>query len=272
MRWLISTDGTTHAQNTARFAATLIQPEHDEVVLLGVINRKTKVELTQALDEMEELLRGSVKERVLQEGSTVKVMEQVASKSPIDVAVYASRGRRGLTKILFGSVAAKLAQEMPCSVLVVRKIPQAVKKVLVASTLSQDHEAPVEFAARMASVSDASLTILHVMSQITLKYNSLENDLQLSSEQAIELGTREGKGFEHMLETAHTQGIDAQSMIRYGLVEDEIVEEVVAGEYDLLVLGAHWLAQEHRLMEFLVEDVTNIVLLDTRCPVLIVRK
>lgn len=272
MRWLISTDGTTHAQNTARFAASLLQTEHDEVVLLGVVNRKTKIELTRALDELEELLNGSIKERILQEGSIVKVIEQVASKKSFDIAVYASRGRRGLTKILFGSVAAKLAQEMPCSVLIVRNLPQSVKKVLVASTLSEGHEAPVELAARMASTSSASLTILHVMSQITLTLDSMEDDLQLSSEQAILQGTREGKGFEHMLKTAHTQSIDAQHLIRYGLVEDEIVKEVLEGDYDLLVLGAHWLAHERNLMELLVEDVTNAVLLNTRCPVLIVRK
>ncbi|MFN2194942.1 MAG: universal stress protein [Anaerolineales bacterium] len=273
MRWLISTDGTPRSQQAAKFAASLIQPEHDEVVLLGVINRTSKNELMMALDDLEAGLGGTVKKRVLEEGSMLKVMEKVAETEAYDTAVYASRGRRGLTKILLGSVAARLAQELPCSVLIIRKVPLALKKVLVATTLSPDHSAPIFEGTRMAALTGADVTLLHVMSQIPLADEEHADQLRLTAQQARDEGTREGRGFDHMLAIAEAEGVKVNPKIRYGLVEDEIIAEVIEGDYDLLVMGAHRAtSQGPGLAELLIEDVTNVVLMSTRCPVLIVRK
>lgn len=273
MRWLISTDGTPRSKQAAQFAASLIQPELDEVVLLGVINRTSKTQLISALDDLEAGLGGAVKKRVMEEGSMLKVMGKVADSEAYDIAVYASRGRRGLTKILLGSVAARLAQEMPCSVLIVRKVPQAIKKVLVATTLSPDHPAPILEGSRLAAISGADVTLLHVMSQIPLADDEHAYQLELTAQQARDQGTREGMGFDHMLAIAEAQGITASPKIRYGLVEDEIIAEVIEQDYDLLVLGAHRATVDAPAWaEMLIEDVTDVVLMSTRCPILIVRK
>jgi nucleotide-binding universal stress UspA family protein len=273
MRWLISTDGTPRSQQAAKFAASLIRPELDEVVLLGVINRTSKNELISTLDDLEAGLGSTVKKRVLEEGSMQKVMEKVAETEAYDIAVYASRGRRGLTKILLGSVAARLAQEMPCSVLIIRKVPQAIKKVLIATTLSPDHSAPILEGSQLAAITGADVTLLHVMSQIPLADEEHAYQLQLTAQQARDQGTREGKGFDHMLSIAEAQGIKVTPKIRYGLVEDEIIAEVIEQDYDLLVLGAHRAAVDAPVWaELLIEDVTDVVLMSTRCPVLIVRK
>lgn len=273
MRWLISTDGTPRSQQAANFAASLIRHEHDEVVLLGVINRTSKNELIVALDNLEAGLGGTVKQRILEEGSMLKVMEKVAETETYDVAVYASRGRRGLTKILLGSVAARLAQELPCSVLIIRKVPQALKKVLIATTLSPNHSAPILEGARIAAITGADVTLLHVMSQIPLADEEHADQLRLTAQQARDQKTREGLGFDHMLAIIEAEGVKASPKIRYGLVEDEIIAEVIEVDYDLLVLGAHrTTVQAPAWAELLIEDVTNVVLMSTRCPVLIVRK
>jgi nucleotide-binding universal stress UspA family protein len=272
MRWLISTDGTIRSQQAARFVASLLRKGEDEVVLLGVINRTGKAELTCALDELEQILDGVVTQRILREGSIIKVIEEVALSKRFDLVEYASRGRRGLAKLLLGSVASHLAAYLPCSVLIIRQTPEALRKVLIATTLSPGHEAPIRDGAQIAALGNAEVVLMHVMSQITLQEKEDTTPLELSAEQAIKLGTREGKGFEQMLELVKQYGVEAKPLIRYGLVEDKIVEEVRRGDYDLLVLGAHRTARGRSLEDLLIEDVTNAVLLDTRCPVLIVRR
>lgn len=272
MRWLISTDGTSRSHQAAQFAATLLRPGIDEAVLLGIVNRRNRATLDQSMNQIAGMLNGVVTRRVVRGGSVTEVIDSVASQETFDIALYASRGRRGLTRLLLGSVAARLAHEIPCSLLIVRKEPHPLKKVLIATTLSEDHPAPLEVGVEVASIASAELTILHVMSQITLEDVRYAGQLLLTAEQAIELATREGLGLERCLRIANTKGVRASPLIRRGLVEDEIVGETVQGNYDLVVLGAHGETLRSSWKNFLVEDVTNTVLMQTRCPVLVVRK
>lgn len=272
MRWLITTDGTSHAQRAAHFAASILRPGQDEIVLLGVTSRRERKVVQQALDDIENNFPELVTERILQEGPMVKVIESVAFSKPFDLAVYASRGRRGLKKMILGSVAAKLALEMPCSVLVIRQIPKSLKKILIATTLSAAHHQPVREGIRLAALTGATVTLLHVMSQIPLADPEYAGQLELDADEAIAQHTREGQGFEQMEAYAQESGVEVDSLIRYGLVEDEIIDEVSEGEYDLLVLGAHRATLNQTWENLLIEDVASTVLIDTRCPVLIVRK
>jgi nucleotide-binding universal stress UspA family protein len=57
-----------------------------------------------------EVLRGSPTEEIL----------RYAKEQDIDLIVMGTHGRKGLDKVLFGSTAAKVVREAPCSVLVVR--------------------------------------------------------------------------------------------------------------------------------------------------------
>lgn len=272
MRWLITTDGSSHAQRAARFAASLLRPGQDEIVLLGVTSRRDKQTVLAALGEIESKYPELVKEQIVQEGPMAKVIEKVAFSKPFDLAVYASRGRRGLKKMILGSVAAKLALEMPCSVLIIRQIPKELKSILIATTLSLEHHHPIREGMRLAALTNAEVTLLHVMSQVTLQDHEFAEQLELNADEAITQHTREGLGFEHMLKHAEEFGVKANSLIRYGLVEDEIIGEVVEGQYDLLVMGAHRPALNQSWESLLIEDVASTVLIDTRCPIMIVRK
>lgn len=273
MRWLISTDGTPRAHAAAKFATLLIKPG-DEVVLLGVLNRTRagKAELLKSVEALRQILDYTGPREIIREGSIVSAIEDVAGKEPFNIALYASRGRRGVSKLLLGSVAARLANEMPCSVLIVRKPPESLQRVLISTTLSEGHDLPIEKGISLAKIAGAEVTILHVMSQIALDDGFYVGQLRLTAEEAITQQTREGLGFKRILEIAADENVKVRLRIRYGLVEDEIVKEVIDGGYDLLVLGAHASARERRWEELLLEDVTNTVLLDTRCPVLIVRR
>ena len=195
-----------------------------------------------------------------------------AGSGSFDIALYGSRGRRGLTKVLFGSVAARLARAIPCSLLVVRKTPEPVKRILIRSTLDPCPTAPIEIGKSLARAVSADSTILHVMSQIPLVDQASLDQLELTAEEAIARRTREGQALLDAQQELQAAGLQTHSVIRHGLVIDEILDEVVSGDYDLLVIGSHAGPRTNRWQDILVEDITNTVLLDTRCPVLIVRE
>ncbi len=57
----------------------------------------------------------------LLEGDPAKTLAEFAAKEDIDLLVVGSTGLSGLAKAMFGSVASKVVQKVPCSVLVVRQ-------------------------------------------------------------------------------------------------------------------------------------------------------
>lgn len=272
MHWLITTDGSDRAQSAAVFAAGLLQADEDEVTLLGIAQKGQEVEIQRALDETAALIPGGVRERILRYGSTADGIESAIQSQPYDLVVYGSRGRRGLTKMLFGSVAARLAHEIDCSVLIVRTPPEPVERVLVCTTLDARHLAPIRLGGELAHRCGAQITLMHVMSQITMADNAPAEQLMLSAGEAIRKRTREGLAFAQALDLLSARGVTAQTLIRHGLVIDEIMDEVVSGKYDLLVIGAHTAPRDSVWQDLLVEDITNTILLQTRCPVLIVRE
>lgn len=272
MRWLISTDGTPRSQQAAVFAAKLLNPEQDEVILLGISNKGDEQALGQSLKELEAMLSGIVIKRVVKDGPTAEVIETVAFQENVNITLYGSRGRKGLAKVLFGSVAARLAHDIPSSVLIVRRAPLPIEHILICTTLDRFHLGPIRMGGMLAHITDADVTLLHVMSQIPLSEKAPEDQLQLSAKQAIEQRTREGLGLLRAQQILSEYGVKSETLIRHGLVIDEILEEVVTGNYELVVIGAHGESTGQRWQDLFVEDITNTILLDTRCPVLIVRK
>jgi nucleotide-binding universal stress UspA family protein len=271
MRWLITTDGTPRAHKAAQFAAAFIRPGQDEVVLLGISDPGHESHLEESLQDLETILQGVRASRLIREGPLAEAIEATAGESSYDLALYGSRGRRGLTRLLFGSVAARLAHEIDCSLMIVREAPESVRNILICTTLDPDHRRPLELSGMLAKITGAEITILHVMSQIALVDSAPDEQLQMSAEQAIALGTREGKEFSYWLESFARAGVRSRPLIRHGLVVDEILAELEAGDYDLLVLGAHGEWVKTVWEKFLVEDMTNTILLNTNCTMLIAR-
>ena len=58
--------------------------------------------------------------------------------------------------------------------------------------------------------------------------------------------------------------------LRHGLVVEEILGELEDPEYGLLVLGAHSAAGRGRLLEVLLDDITEQLIAKSPCSVLVV--
>jgi nucleotide-binding universal stress UspA family protein len=115
-------------------------------------------------------------------------------------------------------------------------------------------------AGRVAQLTGAHVTVLHVMSQVAatplapraggLKVVPLVpdppkkaayqlDDLQADAEQLIAEGTREGAHLKEALALLAEMDVPARALVRHGLVIDEISEEACEGDYDLVVIGTH---------------------------------
>jgi nucleotide-binding universal stress UspA family protein len=181
-----------------------------------------------------------------------------------------------LTRLLLGSTAATLARYVRAPLLIVKGARPALRRILLCTGGEAVADANARLGGQIAAVTGADVTVLHVMSQLPLAPEADTVQLQASADEAIQAGTREGLHLQHSLALLHEAGAtgDLRPKIRHGLVVDEILAEVQAGDYDLLIIGAHRAPGERTwrgLTEMLLDDVADQLLSHCPRPVLVVR-
>lgn len=187
-----------------------------------------------------------------------------------DLVVIGSQGRRGIKRLVAGSRACNVLNHATTSILAVKgRRRDEIDDILLCSAAGPTSEATVRFAARLADALEASVTLLHVMSQVALEEGANTVDLEARAEELMERDAREGVHLENMLRTLHEEGIEARVLVRHGLVLDEIMAEASKGHFDMLIIGAH---ATPGIRSLLVDDLSERILLTANRPVLVVQQ
>ncbi len=270
MKVLLCTDGSSHTVRALKMGMCIARAAASSVDILVVVERDREEEVRRlaeaaAADLGEAGVPVAVHRRA---GRLAEEVVRQAQAIPYDLVIIGSRGRRGVVRLLLGSVALHVTEHAPASVLVVKGRARDLRRFLVCSSAGPASEYTVRFAGRLARALGASVTLLHVMSQLPLAEDALPDDLGASAEELIQRGSREGVHLRRMLDLLAAEGQAGRAVIRHGLVRDEIIAEAREGRYDLLVTGAH---VTPGLNARLVDDLSMDILLDANHPVLVVR-
>lgn len=273
---LICTNGTDYTQPAMEAAAQFAKQAGSRVDILAtpLQNRRREAEAqVEALVKSLEAAHIPV-QVIWREGSLVDYADniiaqaQTTRETPYDLVIFGSRGRKGLVARLFGSIASQVTHEAPASVLVIKEQPGHQKKLLLCTSAGPQSKQTVQFAGKMAPLLGASVTLIHIMSQVPLSERATIDDLDASAEELIEHQSREGMHLSEMAAYLEGQQVKTHTLVRHGLVREEILAEAREGDYDMIIIGAHSTPGLHPL---LVEDVARDILLAARCPVLVVR-
>lgn len=269
MRWLIVLDGTERSEKAAAFTAPFVRAEEDEVLLFAVGENVQEKELAAALERNRANFAGVRRFETIVPDGLAQAVAEAAEEEDVDIVVYGSRGRRGWSRLLLGSVATYLERHLDCSLLVVRGELRPLKNILIASSLYPQTRQPMTLATLLAQRTGAAVTLLHVMSQLPLSDDANIIPLKATAEEAMALHTREGEQLAARIDHMEKAGVKAQAKLRHGLVLDELTKEMTEGNYDLLVIGAHREPEAIPLWKLLAEDVAEEILMATRAPLLI---
>jgi nucleotide-binding universal stress UspA family protein len=270
MRILLCTNGSPHMARALDFGMRIAQKSASAVDILAVVKRGQEKEVSRFAEAAATDLEAAGIPVAIHR-RTGRLTEELvlrAQAAPYDLVVIGSRGRRGIVQLLLGSVALHVTGHVPASVLVVKGRVRDPRRFLVCSSAGPVSERTVRFAGRLAQALEASVTLLHVMSQLPLAQDAVAEDLEASAEELIRRGSREGAHLSRMLDLLATEGQLARAVVRHGLVRDEILAEAREGRYDLLVTGAH---TTPGLNARLVDDLSADILLAANRPVLVVR-
>lgn len=178
------------------------------------------------------------------------ILEEAAEVKP-DLIVMGRRGFTGLSRLLMGSVTARVIGHSPFNVLVVPK--DAVldfKKILMASDGSPFSEAAWEEALALAQRMGGSL--------IAVSVAPAEKDIPAATEIVRQLQA-----------AAEAQGLALDTLVPRGQPFEGIINAALFKEATLIILGSHGRTGLKRL---LMGSVAERVIGQAACPVLVVKK
>ena len=220
----------------------LLATEDDEALAPGLLARARGRLLATGADFVERLCPGPAERAILEESTA----------HAYGLVIVPPAGRNALTRMLKGSRVATVVRSVKASVLVARRPPQRVQRILATVSGGGLSAAVVEAALRLEQATGARTTFFHVASEVALPYEprdgsaAAEGHASDLSERARTLVGARGR----------------ELALREGLVVDEVIAEVEHGAHDLLVVGA---APEPEHRGWGREDTTERLLL--ACPV-----
>lgn len=290
MRVLLATDGSEDARAATAYLKEFPLPGSATIRILTVVTvPSSALDIPSVAAFSESLLaegrhlgeearahlgpRAAVETRVVQ-GVPKEEIVREAEEWPADLVVVGARGLGGVKGLLLGSVSQTVARHVHCPVLVVKGRARPLATVLLATDGSDGANEAIRFllSLPLPPAKRARLTLLSVVepvpyprsaptmirAQVKAMIAQLERERRASVEKVLERAARELKARVTRVTRSMPIGQPAR----------EIVAAAARLDAALVVVGARGLGGMKRL---LLGSVSEQVLREARCPVLIVK-
>jgi len=274
MEILLISDGSRTAEKNARILSEFQFPESTRYYVLeaGVEARLRKGKRSDISGLQQTLERKGYSCNMLSEKAEgEEALLGLVHEREYDLVVDLRRRKKG-TAFRFGQMSSKLANEIGNTLLLADPAPESLDRILLCSGGEVYSEATIRNAANWLRYTSAEVRILHVMSQVTLDVAHPSEELEIGAQDAIEHDTREGIHLKRGMRWLEDAGLDTEivPVLRHGLVLEEILAELKECDYGMVVVGAH-IRAESRLLNILLEDITDKLITRVRIPFLIAR-
>ncbi len=211
-------------------------------------------------------LNGSVESFVC-EGEPPDVLIDIAQSKKADLIALGTYGRKGLKRLLMGSVTSEVILNAPCDVLVVKRPCSRCTGNYTSILLPFDGSAFSRKAlirtAELSKTDGARVTILYVIPRYEEMVEFFRTDSIRNS-----LSQEAGKVVGEAKKIASEMGIAVQAEVREGYAADEIIKAAEKRESDLIVMGTYgWKGMSKAIMG----STTNRVIAHANCPILVVK-
>ncbi len=273
---LVATRGASHSSLALELAVDLARQLDATLTVLTVSRNEAEREAGEAaLDEAMRHVGSRLPEaryRSLHRigHSAEEILDELES-GPYDLAVLGEREHQTrLTRLVLGSTAERVIEHAPCAVAVAKGRVGPARRLLLCD--SGVAEAPlVELLAEQLPAllhRAEAVTVLHVMSQMSAGPAAEAGDLSETAEDLMESQAPEGRVLARDVDRLAREGVAPHTVVRHGLVVDEVVAEAERGRADLVVIGAN---RGDGWRKVLLGDLTRDIFRDLHCPVLVMR-
>jgi nucleotide-binding universal stress UspA family protein len=205
---------------------------------------------------------GALIKTVLEEGDVYERLVDLAEAENCGVIVVGRRGKSSLERAVVGSVAARVIGHSQRDVLVVPwQTKIGWKNILLATDGSKYSAFATEKAIDFAKSYGGTLTAISVVdvpAELFAEAPALVDDLVEKAKVYV------GK----VREKAEDAGVPVQTFVREGESDKAILSRAMESSIDMIVMGSHGRTGLKRL---LMGSVTEKVIGNARCPVLVVK-
>ncbi len=194
-----------------------------------------------------------------------------AKEIDADLIVIGSHGRRGLRRLLVGSVTEEVMHTAPCPVLVAHgagSSPPPLRRILLPVDFSTPGESAFDWAETLAATYGARLVLLHVLEDFAPMEPYEVTFGSLIEEVLPQLEEQARKELEQKAEALSARGVATETHLEHGRPPEVILDFAEAHGIDLIVMASHGRSGLERL---LLGSVAAKVMRSAPCPVLIVR-
>lgn len=224
----------------------------------------------QAKDEaarLDRLFPGVQHVSIVEEGDVWNVLSDSIDRNSIDLVVMGTHGRRGLQKVLLGSVAEKVLRGASCPVLTVgpcvhldAECAAEMKRILFATDFSAASEAATAYALSLAQENQAVLDVVHIVEP--RNPGEVINSAELVSGCAARMRS--------LIPADSEFWCEANTMIEVGQPAEQILNVAKARRSQLIVLGVK-AASNLTAAAHLPWAIAHKILSSAECPVFTVR-
>jgi nucleotide-binding universal stress UspA family protein len=269
MRILLCTDGSRNGLSAVHLGGAIAVRMEAEVTLLCITASKRRNTSRMLEGTVDVLEKSGVDFEVMEcRGKLVEQMLAQMAEADYDLVIVGYDARSFLEKALWGSLAARIAHELPVSVLIVRGYRDWIGHVLIGISGSGFTDECVEWGGRIALAFDANVTLLHVSPAPPLMYAGLDEVVETLPE-FLRTHTPEAQSVRQATAYLTELGVQTDVELAHGLPERELLRIAQNRDVDVLVIGSTWAAQP--VQRLFSRNISEQVLLNTQRPVLIVR-
>lgn len=288
---LFPTDFSDHAEAALPWALRLAEKHGAELHLLHalVLHAADEAQVEARYEELADEARAELR-AMAEDGpvSTVRLVPAVrkgvapaplileyASEEDVDLIVMGSHGRRGLRRLLLGSVAEEIVRTASCAVLTVRGVEgrehdvPSLDRILAPTDFSKHARAGVEAAAGLSAAFGSELHLLHVVEQAV--YPDFYFPVSVPAWDLPELRQRAAERLEELageVRSGAGAGVETRVEVVIGRAAAEIAEHAEEIDADLIVIASHGI---HGLERVLLGSVAERVGRQARRSVLTVK-
>lgn len=204
---------------------------------------------------------------LLCEGDPPDVIVDIAHGKKADLIVMGTYGRRGLNRLMMGSVTSGVILNSPCDVLVVKKpcseCEGGYDSILLPYDGSDFSKKALERACDLSKIEGAKITALYAIPRYEemigfLRTDSIKDSLFQEARKII-------SGAE---ELASQHGVSIKVEVEEGHAGDNIVKTAERLHSDLIVMGSYgWRGVDKAIMG----STTERVIMNAACPILVAR-
>ncbi len=224
----------------------------------------------QAKDEMNHLdgrMKGIPHDTAVVRGDVAATINSLINATNADIVVLGTHGRRGLNRVILGSVAEKVFRQASCPVLTVGPevsldAPPEISfnRVLFATDFSIESMAAAPYAFSIAQEFQARLTLMHAVPQ------------PLEPLESVQVKTSRGeKALRNLLPAEIDLWCKPEFVVRFGEAAQTILKVAKDQEADLIVLGVRGAGGAIGVATHVADAIAHEVVSHSKCPVLTVR-